>query len=68
MDSDGFNRFTLLFVEVLDKFLAIVLFLFNDDWWLVYFEFLILRGVGVIEGPLSCVKIYTTIANRRKDK
>ena len=51
-DGDGFDEFTVSFVEVLDEFLVIVLFLFDDDWWLVYFEFLVLRRVGVIESPL----------------
>ena len=51
-DSDWFNEFTISFVEVLDKFFVIILFLFDYDWWLVYFEFLILRRVGVIESPL----------------
>ena len=51
-ESDRFNELTITFMEVLDEFFIIVLFLFDDDWWLVYFKFLILRRVGVIEGPL----------------
>ena len=51
-DGDWLNEFTISLVEVFNEFLVIVLFLFDDDWRLVYFEFLILRRVGVIESPL----------------
>ena len=42
-DSDRLNEFTVSCVEVVDKFFVIILFRLDNDWWLIYFKFLILR-------------------------
>ena len=39
-------------MEVFDEFLVVELFAFDDYWRLVYFEFLVLRRVGVVESSL----------------
>ena len=51
-NRDGFNKFAITDMEVLDEFLIIEFFRFDDDRWLVNFEFLVLRGVGIIKSPL----------------
>ena len=50
--DNRFYSFVVAFIKVFGEFFVIELFAFNDYGRLVYFEFLILRRVGVIESPL----------------
>ena len=51
-NGNRLNQFIVAFVEVFDEFLIVELFALDDFWGLVYFKFLVLRRVGVIESPL----------------
>jgi len=51
-NRDGLNKFTITDMEVFNEFLIIELFRFDDDWWLVNFEFLVFRRVGIVKSPL----------------
>ena len=51
-NGNRLNQFIVAFVEVFDEFLIVELFALDDYWGLVYFKFLVLRRVGVIESPL----------------
>lgn len=62
-DSDRFNEFTISFMKVSDKFFVIILFGFNYDRRLVYFEFLIFRGMGIIKSPLLKGNIFADKRN-----
>lgn len=50
--DNRFYSFIVAFIKVFDEFFVIELFAFDDYRRLVYFEFLVLRRVGVIESPL----------------
>lgn len=62
-DSDRFNKFSISFVKVSDKFFVIILFLFDYDRRLINLEFLILRGMGIIESPLLKGNIFADKRN-----
>ena len=50
--DNRFYSFVVAFMEVFDEFLIVELFAFDNYWGFVYFEFLVLRRVGVVESPL----------------
>ena len=52
---DGFNRFIVILItpfKISHEILIIPGFSVQDEWKLINFEFLILRGVGIVMNPL----------------